>query len=91
MAHEDADVVKIRSFVTKCLESVGAIVDFSEYDYAQVLIPDELARHFDGETYFNLAFDFDVARQHEDGEFVTYGSYFLDRCSTHLASTQRLH
>jgi tetratricopeptide (TPR) repeat protein len=79
MAHEDADVVKIRSFVTKCLESVGALVEFPEYDYAEVLIPDEFVEHFDGEGYFGLSFDFDVARRHEDSEFVTYGSYFLDK------------
>jgi Tfp pilus assembly protein PilF len=77
--YEDADVVKIRGFVTKSLESVGALVEFPEYDYAEVLIPDEFAEHFDGESYFGLSFDFDVARQHEDSEFVTYGSYFLDR------------
>lgn len=79
MAYEDADVMKIRGFVMKCLESVGALVEFPEYDYAEVLIPDEFAEHFDGESYFGLSFDFDVARQHQDSEFVTYGSYFLDR------------
>ncbi|MBM3211960.1 hypothetical protein FJZ33_07065, partial [Candidatus Poribacteria bacterium] len=76
---EDPDIVKIRNFVTKCLESVGAIVEFTEYDYAEVVIPDEYARHFDGRNYFNLSFDFDVAKHHEDSEFVTYGGYFLDK------------
>ena len=79
MAYEDADVAKIRGFVTKCLESVGALVEFPAYNYAEVLIPDEFAWNFDGESYFNLSFDYDVAKRHEDSEFVTYGSYFLDR------------
>ena len=79
MVHEDADVVKIRNFVTKCLESVGALVEFPEYDYAEVLLPDEFVDHFDGESYFGLSFDFDVARRHEGSEFVTYGGYFLDK------------
>ena len=79
MPHEDADVVKIRDFVTKCLQSVGALVEFTAYNYAEVLIPDEFIYHFDGQSYFKLAFDFDVARKHEDTEFVTYGSYFLDK------------
>ena len=79
MAHEDADVVKIRRFVTKCLESVDTLIEFSGYNYAEVLIPDEFADYFDNENYFRLSFDFDVARQHEDSELVTYGSYFLDR------------
>lgn len=79
MIHEDVDVVKIRSFVTKCLESIGALVEFAEYDYAEVLIPDEFSDYFDGQAYLNLSFDFDVARQHGDSEFVTYGSFFLDR------------
>jgi tetratricopeptide (TPR) repeat protein len=79
MSHEDADVVKIRSFVTKCLESVGTLVEFTAYNYAEVLIPDELTDYFDGENYYKLAFDFDVARLHEEAEFVTYGSYFLDK------------
>ncbi len=87
MAYEDADVAKIRGFVTKCLESVGALVEFPAYNYAEVLLPDEFAWQFDGESYFNLSFDFDVAQRHEDSEFVTYGSYFLDRV-TDLA-TQR--
>ena len=79
MAIEDADVVKIRRFVTTCLESVGALVEFPAYNYAEVVVPDEFADYFDGESYFNLSFDFDVARQHEGSELVTYGSYFLDR------------
>lgn len=79
MLHEDSDVMKIRDFVTRCLESVGAIVEFPEYNYAEVLIPDEFAKYFDYKNYFNLSFDFDVARQHEESEFVTYGSYFLDK------------
>jgi len=79
MAHEDADVVKIRNFVVKSLESVGTLIEFPEYNYAEVLIPDEFVGHFDGKSYFELAFDFDVSRQHKDSEFVTYGSYFLDK------------
>jgi tetratricopeptide (TPR) repeat protein len=79
MSHEDADVVKIRSFVTKCLESVGTLVEFTAYNYAEVLIPDELIDYFDGENYYKLAFDFDVARRHQEAELVTYGSYFLDK------------
>ena len=79
MSHEDADVVKIRSFVTKCLESVGTLVEFTAYNYAEVLIPDEFIDYFDGENYYKLAFDFDVAKLHEEAEFVTYGSYFLDK------------
>lgn len=78
MSHEDADVVKIRSFVTKCLESVGTLVEFTAYNYAEVLIPDEFIDYFDDENYYKLAFDFDVAKRHEEAEFVTYGSYFLD-------------
>jgi len=54
-------------------------VEFTAYNYAEVLIPDEFIDHFDGENYYKLAFDFDVAIQHEEAEFVTYGSYFLDK------------
>lgn len=79
MAIEDADVIKIRRFVTESLESVDAIVEFREYNYAEVLIPDDLLDFFDGQNYFSLSFDYDVAKQHKDSELVTYGSYFLDR------------
>lgn len=79
MAYEDIDVAKIRGFVTKCLESIGALVEFPEYNYAEVLLPDDFAWYFDGKSYFTLSFDFDVAKQHEDSEFVTYGSHFFDR------------
>jgi len=76
---EDPNVSKIRSFVTKTLESIGALVDFTEYNYAEVIIPDDFAVYFDDRGYFSLAFDFDIAKRHENSEFVTYGSYFLDR------------
>ena len=78
MRHEDADVLKIRNFVTKCLESVDALVEFPAYNYAEVLIPEEFEDYFHGENFFSLSFDFDVAKQHEGSELVTYGSYFLD-------------
>ena len=94
MANEDADVVKIRHFVTTCLESIDALVEFSAYNYAEVVIPDEYADYFDGESYFNLSFDFDVAKQHEGSELVTYGSYFLDRVfdlASHRGLTCKRH
>jgi len=94
MANEDADVVKIRHFVTTCLDSIDALVDFPAYNYAEVVIPDEYADYFDGESYFNLSFDFDVAKQHEGSELVTYGSYFLDRVfdlASHRGLTCKRH
>jgi len=87
--NEEQDIVRIRNFVTNCLNGIGAVIEFPSYNYAEVLIPDELIDYFEGESYFNLAFDFDIARRHEDAEFVTYGSYFLDRL-THVARQQGL-
>ena len=87
--NEEGDVVRIRNFATNCLNDIGALIEFPSYNYAEVLIPDELTDYFDGESYFKLAFDFDVARRNEDAEFITYGSYFLDRL-THVARQQGL-
>jgi len=86
---EDKDVVRIRNFVTNSLNGIGAVTEFLSYNYAEALIPDDLSDYFEGENYFKLAFDFDVARRHEDAEFVTYGSYFLDRL-TYVARQQGL-
>ncbi len=87
--NEERDVVRIRNFATNCLNDIGALIEFPSYNYAEVLIPDELTDYFEGESYFKLAFDFDVARRNEDTEFITYGSYFLDRL-THVARQQGL-
>ncbi|MFQ6044195.1 MAG: hypothetical protein ACE5PV_25355, partial [Candidatus Poribacteria bacterium] len=87
--NEEQDIVRIRNFVTHCLNGIGAVIEFPSYNYAEALIPDELSDYFEGESYFKLAFDFDVARRHEDAEFVTFGSYFLDRL-THVARQQGL-
>jgi hypothetical protein len=87
--NEDRDIVRIRNFVTNCLNGIGAVVEFPSYNYAEALIPDELTDYFEDESYFKLTFDFDVARRHENAEFVTYGSYFLD-CLTHIARQQGL-
>lgn len=86
---EDKDIVRIRNFVTNCLNGIGAVIEFPSYNYAEVLVPDELGDYFEGENYFKLAFDFDVARRQENAEFVTYGSYFLDRL-TYVARRQGL-
>lgn len=75
LKHEKAE---IQDFVVAFFESIDALVEFSEYALAEVIVPDEYADIFDGRSFLKTAFDPEVAAENPDAEFVTYGSYLLD-------------
>lgn len=68
----------IQDFVVRTLESFGALTEQKEYALVEVLMTDMLAQNFNGKNMLLLAFDFEVAKEHELSEFVTFGSYILD-------------
>ncbi len=69
----------IQEFVRRTLTNRGAIVEQAGYALLEVLVPQEVAEeYFQGKNFLRLAFDFEVAEETADCEFVTYGSYLLD-------------
>jgi hypothetical protein len=69
----------LQHFVTEVIESIGGIVIPLEYALCNVIIPNEYSELFNGRNEFVLSFDFEVYQENESSEFVTFGSYILDR------------
>ena len=70
--------MNLQQFVTDAIETMGGITEPLEYALCLVLLPDEYAARFQGRTELTLAFDYEVAEEHEGAEFVTFGSRILD-------------
>lgn len=71
--------MQIQPFVTKVIEAIGGVVMPVEYALSQVLIPDAYVSYFQNKNEVTLAFDFEVALEHPDAEFVTFGSYIFEQ------------
>lgn len=71
------NVYSIQDFVVRTLESFGALIEQKGYALIEALVPDFLAEKFNGRNLLNLAFDYEVARENRDSEFVTFGSFIL--------------
>lgn len=69
----------LQQFVTKAIENLGGVVIPVEYALCNVLIPEEYAPYFQNKTELDLAFDFEVAQENPDSDFVTFGSYVLEQ------------
>ena len=68
----------ISEFIEKTVNVMGGVFETVEYALSSVLIPDEYAEYFQGKTEFFLAFDYDVAQENPESDFVTYGSFIFD-------------
>lgn len=71
--------MQLQQFVTETLESLGGAVMPVEYALCHVLIPEDYAPYFQNKTELELSFDFEVAQENPDSEFVTFGSYVLEQ------------
>lgn len=71
--------MKLQKFVTDVIEALGGIVIPLEYALCQVVVPDEHRGLFQGRTELELAFDLEVAEEHPQAEFVTFGSYVFEQ------------
>jgi hypothetical protein len=74
--------VQLQKFVTNVIEGFGGVVIPVEYALCQVLIPEEYQHYFQNKTELELAFDFEVAQENPQSEFVTFGSYILEQMLT---------
>lgn len=68
----------LQVFVTKFFDTLGAIVEEVEYSLIYVIIPEEYNDVF-GKTELKLCFDYEVYLENPDYEFVTFGSFILDK------------
>jgi hypothetical protein len=71
--------LKLQNFVTDVIEALGGVVIPVEYALCQVIVPDEFKDIFQGRTELDLAFDFEVAEENPQAEFVTFGSYLYEQ------------
>lgn len=86
-------MLEIQRFVTEVIESIGGIVEPIEYCLVDAIIPNEYIDVFQDRSEFKLAFDFEVAQENPESEFVTFGSNvfnnILDIANLNAVSTIR--
>ncbi|GHU77083.1 hypothetical protein FACS1894188_10680 [Clostridia bacterium] len=65
-------------FAEMTVTAMGGVIEPIEFALCAALIPDEYKDKFQGKSELLLAFDYDVAQENPESEFVTYGSYIFD-------------
>ena len=71
--------MQLQQFVIEIIEELGGLVEPIEYALCNVLIPEVYTLHFQNRSEIMLAFDFEVAQENPEAEFVTFGSYILEQ------------
>ncbi|MHC6178804.1 hypothetical protein ACYUJ6_02935 [Clostridium sp. JNZ X4-2] len=71
-------MTNLQVFVIKFFNTLGAVVEEVEYSLIYVVIPDEYEGIF-GRTELKLCFDYEVYLENPDYQFVTFGSFILDK------------
>lgn len=71
--------MQLQQFVTEVVEGLGGAVIPVEYALCHVLIPEAYKHHFQNKSEIELSFDFEVAQENPESEFVTFGSYILEQ------------
>jgi hypothetical protein len=71
--------MNLQKFVTEVIEALGGIVIPLEYALCQVMVPESHRDLFQGRTELELAFDFEVAEENPQAEFITFGSYLFEQ------------
>ena len=64
----------LQHMVLEVINAMGGIAETTEYALAQVLLPDAYKTRFHGRTELTLAFDYEVAEEHPEADFITFGS-----------------
>jgi len=70
--------MNLYEFIEKAVETMGGVLIPLEYGLCSILLPDEYKDYFQGKTELLLAFDYEVAKENPESEFVTYGSFVFD-------------
>ncbi|SHH52131.1 hypothetical protein [Clostridium grantii] len=74
--------MELQNFVIDVIESMDGVVELLEYALCYVMIPNEYSNYFNGKSEMLLAFDFEVAQENPEAEFITFGSYTLEQLIT---------
>ena len=71
--------MQLQQFVTEVIEELGGLVEPIEYALCNILVPEEYTPYFQNKSELLLAFDFEVAQENPEAEFVTFGSFVLEQ------------
>jgi len=66
--------MNLQHMILEIIAAMGGITEATEYALAHVLLPEAYKERFQGRTELVLAFDYEVAEEHPEAEFVTFGS-----------------
>jgi len=66
--------LNLQQMILEIIAAMGGIAEITEYALAHVLIPEEYKERFQGRTELVLAFDYEVAEEHPEADFITFGS-----------------
>ena len=85
--------MELQGLIVNIIDAMGGVSEFNEYALAHVLLPESHKHRFNGRTELTLAFDYEVAEEHPEADFITFGSEvmetFLDLAlNTPLADTR---
>ncbi|MEW6228565.1 MAG: hypothetical protein AB1700_10870 [Bacillota bacterium] len=71
--------VNLQEFVADLINIAGGVVEAPDNGLLHAALPADVANRFSLPEFAVLAFDYDVARETPEAEFVTFGSPVLDR------------
>lgn len=69
----------LQQYVTEVIEAAGGLVMPVEYALCYALFPEDMKDIFGGREEASLVFNYEVAQENPGSEFITFGSYILDR------------
>ena len=69
----------LQQYVTEVIEAAGGLVMPVEYALCYALLPEDMKDIFGGREEASLVFNYEVAQENPGSEFITFGSYILDR------------
>ncbi|GBF73558.1 hypothetical protein PA598K_01857 [Paenibacillus sp. 598K] len=71
--------MRLQQFVMDAIEAMGGVVVQTEYALCEVMLPEQRRGILQGRGEGVLAFDYEVAEEHPEAEFVTFGSYLFEQ------------
>ena len=72
--------MNLQQFVTEVIVSCGGMVEESGYALCFAVVPESFAFLLGGRTENWLAFDYEVALENPESEFVNFGGHIVDLC-----------
>ena len=70
--------MELQNLIINIIDAMGGVSEFTEYALANVLLPERYMHRFNGRTELTLAFDYEVAEEHPEADFITFGSEVME-------------